>query len=236
VMVAGFKGAEGSAAWHHFATGWVPLLAVIAALSMLLGNLAALAQRSLRRLLAYSAIAHAGYMLVGLLANTPQGVAALIYYVVTYALTLLGAFGVIAVVEQSLGEEQLATFAGLSRRAPWLSFAMMIFLLSLAGIPPLAGFFGKFYLFASALAGAKNLGLLWLVIFAIGMNAVALYYYLVVLKQMYAAEPPTDAPPLSVNSWTGSAIVLLAAAVVVLGCLPNLFLDKLEATVRFIGF
>ena len=151
VMMLGFPGAEGSGAWHGYVPGWVPVLAVLAALSMVLGNLAAIVQSSVRRLLAYSAIAHAGYMLLGVLAHGRQGLASLIYYVITYGLTTLGAFGVVAVVESRTGGDRLSDFAGLSRRAPVLSFCMMIFMLSLAGIPPLAGFFGKFYVFAAAL-------------------------------------------------------------------------------------
>ena len=235
VMMAGFKGAEGSGAWHHFAQGWVPLLAILAALSMVVGNLAALVQGSVRRLLAYSAVAHAGYMLLGLLPNAQVGVAPLLYYVTTYALTTLGAFGVVAIVQEQHGEEQLATFAGLSRRAPLLSFCMMIFMLSLAGIPPLAGFFGKLYVFVAAAGSAKNLGMLWLVILAIAMNAVALYYYLIVLKQIYVADPPADAPAIAPNLLTKLTVALLAVAVVALGCLPNLWLEKLQAVVRFMG-
>ena len=101
-----------------------------------------------------------------------------------------GAFGVVSIVEGRAGGDRLSDFAGLSRRAPVLSFCMLIFMLSLAGIPPLAGFFGKFYVFASALnADPSNLGLLWLVVVALAMSAVSLYYYLQVLKQIYIAEP-----------------------------------------------
>src|SRR5437016_706579 len=176
IMMVGFAGAEGSGAWRGFAAGWVPLLAMIALFSMVLGNLAAIAQSNVKRLLAYSAIAHGGYALLGVLAANVQGIASLVYYVVTYALTVLGAFGVVSAVEERAGDARLSDFAGLSRRAPVLSLCMMIFMLSLAGIPPLAGFFGKFYLFSAA-AGAepKSLGLLWLVVVAIGMSAVSLY-------------------------------------------------------------
>ena len=136
-----------------------------------------------------------GYALLGVLTANVQGIASLVYYVVTYALTVLGAFGVVSAVEESAGDARLSDFAGLSRRAPVLSLCMMIFMLSLAGIPPLAGFFGKFYVFSAA-AGAQpeSLGLLWLVVVAIGMSAVSLYYYLQVLKQIYVAEAAADAP------------------------------------------
>lgn len=231
VMMVGFAGAEGSAAWRHIAQGWVPLVALIAALSILLGNLAAIAQSSVRRLLAYSAVAQGGYMLVGLLANNRQGLASVLYYVLTYALTVLGALGVVAVVQEKAGAEKFSAFAGLARRSPVLAFCMLIFLLSLAGIPPLAGFFGKFYLFAAALGSGKNLGLLWLVILAVAMSAVSLYYYLQVLKQIYVAEAPADAPAIRPSFLAGLAIVLLALGVVVLGCAPSLLLDKLLAAI-----
>ncbi len=159
VMAVGFAGAEGSAAWMHFMPGWVPVLAVVAALSMVLGNFVAIVQSSVRRLLAYSAIAHAGYMLLAIVAHTQQSLSALLYYVITYALATLGAFGVVGIVEQQTGGDRLAHFDGLSRRAPVLSACMFIFLLSLAGIPPLAGFFGKFYLFVSVLDSGPGLTL-----------------------------------------------------------------------------
>src|SRR5215469_13209683 len=141
---------KGSGAWHDYAAGWVPVIAVVAALSMILGNLAAIVQSSVRRLIAYSAIAHAGYMLIAVLSHNNESLASLVYYVATYGLTTIGAFGVVAVVEQGTGGEKLSDFAGLSRRAPLVSFCMLIFMLSLAGIPPLAGFFGKFYVFTAA--------------------------------------------------------------------------------------
>jgi NADH-quinone oxidoreductase subunit N len=225
LMTLAFAGAEGSAAWLHFVSGWVPILAVIAALSMLLGNLVAIIQSSLRRLLAYSAIAHAGYMLLALVAHTPQSLAALLYYVVTYALTTLGIFATIGAVEKHTGSDHLSSFNGLSRRAPVLSLCLFVFLLSLAGIPPLAGFFGKFYLFASALNAASNTtGLLWLVVLAIATSAVSLYYYLQVLKRVYVANPPAEADSIHTSFLTQAVVVLLAAAVVLLGCAPNLLL------------
>ena len=176
-------------------SGWISGLAILAALSIVLGNLAALAQSNVKRLLAYSAIAHGGYALLGVAADSPQGVASLIYYVITYGLTVVGAFGVVSLVEEKSGRAALSDFAGLGRRAPLVSFCMLVFMLSLAGIPPLAGFFGKFYVFAAAVGSGQSLGLLWLVILAIGMSAVSLYYYLQVLKQIYVTEP-ADLPRL----------------------------------------
>ncbi len=235
LMVVGFAGAEGSAAWSRIVPGWVPVLAMVAALSMLLGNLVAIVQRSARRLLAYSAIAHAGYMLLAMVAHTQQSLAALLYYVATYALATLGAFGVVAVVEKRTGSDALSNFDGLSRRAPVLSFCLFIFLLSLAGIPPLAGFFGKFYLFASVLAASSSLGLLWLVVLAIAMSAVSLYYYLQVLKRVYVASAPVDAEKIQVPMLSQLVIVLLAWAVVLLGCAPYLLLRWVLEAVRVSG-
>ncbi len=221
VMVLGFAGAEGSAAGRHFVHGWVPVLAVIAALSMLLGNLVAIVQTSVRRLLAYSAIAHAGYMLLAIVAHTPQSLAALLYYIVTYALATLGIFGVIAVVEKQTGSDHLPSFNGLSRRAPTLAACLFIYILSLAGIPPLAGFFGKFYLFTSALTASS--GLLWLIVLAIATSAVSLYYYLQVLKRAYVTNP-TDESSIHAPTLTQLVLILLAAAIFVLGAAPHLLL------------
>ncbi len=152
VMAIGFAGVEGSGAWRSYAAGWAPVLAVLAAASMVLGNLVALVQRSVKRLLAYSAIAHAGYMLLAVLSHDRQSLASMVYYTATYGLSTVGAFGVVSVVQQQTGGDAMSDFAGLSRRAPVAAFCMMVFMLSLAGIPPLAGFFGKFYIFASAVS------------------------------------------------------------------------------------
>ncbi|MCU0784675.1 MAG: NADH-quinone oxidoreductase subunit N [Verrucomicrobia bacterium] len=236
VMLLGFAGAEGSGAWRNFMSGWVPVIAIVAALSMVLGNLAAIVQSSVRRLIAYSAIAHAGYMLLAVLSHDKEAVASLLYYAVTYGLTTIGAFGVVSVVEDRAGDDKLSSFAGLSRRLPVISFCMMIFMLSLAGIPPLAGFFGKFYVFAAAIkTGAPNLGLLWLVILALAMSAVSLYYYLQVLKQIYVADVPAGATEISAPVLSQFVLSLLAAGVVLFGCVPNLLVGVLQRCVAAAG-
>ena len=228
VMVIGFSGVEGSGVWRNYIPGWVPVIACIAALSMVLGNLVAIRQTSLRRLLAYSAIAHVGYMLLALVSHTEQSFSALLYYALTYALTTVGAFGVVAAVEAKTGSDKLSDFSGLSRRAPVLSFCMLIFMLSLAGIPPLAGFFGKFYLFTAALAAApQTLGLLWLVILAIAMSAVSLYYYLQVLKRIYIADPPANAGPIQISIVSQVVLCLIAFGVALLGCVPSILLGRM---------
>jgi NADH-quinone oxidoreductase subunit N len=236
VMMLGFAGAEGSGAWRDFASGWVPVVAIGAALSMILGNFVAIVQSSVKRLLAYSAIAHAGYMLLAVLSHDNLAVASLIYYALTYGLTTIGAFGVVAVVENGTGNDKLSSFAGLSRRAPFVSLCMFVFMLSLAGIPPLAGFFGKFYVFAAVVkGGAPQLGLLWLVILAIAMSAVSLYYYLQVLKQIYVADPAPGAAPMAVPAITQVALGLMAAGVVLFGCAPGLLVERLAALLVLAG-
>ena len=238
LMISGFAAASGNGAWRDYAPGWVPTLAVLSAASMVWGNLAAIAQNNVKRLLAYSAIAHGGYALLGLLANNGEGLSSLVYYTVTYGLTVAGAFGVVMVVEAKTGGSQLENFAGLSRREPLLSLCMMVFMLSLAGIPPLAGFFGKFYLFTAAAGGAQNLGLLWLVFLAVAMSAVSLYYYLRVLKQIYVAAPaespaaPETASPVSSRLLLGA----LALGVLGLGCVPDLLVGRLLAAIQALNF
>lgn len=232
IMMIGFAGAEGSGAFRSFVAGWTPVVALVAALSMVLGNLVALAQSSVKRLLAYSAIAHAGYMLVGIMAHDEQAIVSVVYYAATYGLATIGAFGVVALVEDGAGDDKLSSFVGFSRRAPLAAFAMMIFLLSLAGIPPLAGFFGKFYLFAAALkTGAPKLGLLWLVVLAIAMSAVSFYYYLKVLKQIYVV---TEAKPVKATPASKQAQLILlglAILVILLGCFPNLLVGPLQGAI-----
>jgi NADH-quinone oxidoreductase subunit N len=239
VMAIAFAGQpiEGSGAWHNYTPGWVPVIAVVAALSMILGNLVAIVQSSVRRLIAYSAIAHAGYMLIAVLSHNEQSLVSLVYYAATYGLTTVGAFGVVAAVEQGTGGEKLSDLAGLSRRAPVVSFCMLIFMLSLAGIPPLAGFFGKFYVFTAAVnAGAPNLGLLWLVILAVGMSAVSLYYYLQVLKQIYVAPVAAGAAAIKLPALTQIVLILIAIGVVLFGCVPNLLLEPLGQAIQSAGF
>lgn len=230
VALVGLATAAGSGGAHVYTPGWVPILCILAALSMVLGNLAAIAQTSIRRLLAYSAIGHAGYMLLGLIARSPQGLSALIYYVITYALASLGAFGVLGALEAH-GVDRLEDLRGLSKRAPGLAICLMIFLLSLAGIPPLSGFFGKFYIFTAALDAQRHFGLLWLVLLAIAMSAVSLYYYLRVLKYAWVAE---DGGQASIRTpfLTRITLWIIAALVVLLGCAPSLLLSPLSQAIQ----
>lgn len=224
IFTLGFAGSTGSAVWHGYISGWMPVLAIVAALSMVLGNLTAIVQSSVKRLLAYSAIAHGGYVLLGVLAGNAPSLSAMMFYIITYALTVIGAFGVVTVVEEATGGDAISDFNGLSRRAPGLSLCLLIFLLSLGGIPPLAGFIGKFFLFSAVVNVGENLGLLWLVILAIAMSAVSFYYYLRVLKAAYVQDAADGAPAIKVPGMTMLALVVLAALVVLLGCAPGLLM------------
>jgi len=219
------------------APGWVMLIAIMAAVSVVLGNLAALVQTNVRRLLAYSAIAHSGYMLIALTSINNEGLAPVLFYVIIYALTTLGAFGVVSIVERQRGGSTLSDFVGFSRTEPVLAVSLMVFLISLAGIPPLVGFFGKFYLFSAALKGlsvSQNPTMLGLVALAIAMNAVSLYYYLIVLKHAFVIAPDKEAKPVQKARVTGSFIlvVVLALAVFLLGLCPETLLRPLHLLVK----
>src|SRR5438128_2073295 len=188
IVLVGFGPVHGSSGWHSMVAGWSPVLAVLAALSIVIGNLVALAQSNVRRLLAYSAVAHAGYTLIGFVAGGRDGFSAALFYTTVYAVTLVGAFGVVGVVRHETGGDDFSNFSGLASRSPLLAGCMAVFMLSLAGIPPLAGFFGKFYLFSAALHAGGNQGLLWLVALALVGSFVSLYYYLLVLKAVFVDE------------------------------------------------
>jgi len=204
-----------------FGGPWMVLLVTLATASMLLGNLAALAQISVRRLLAYSAIAHAGYMLIAVafFSYSPLSTNAILYYILTYGLTTIGAFGVISVVERATGSDRLDAFLGLHKRNPLLAAVLLVLFLSLAGIPPLVGFWAKFNLFAAVLNVSAGVVPFALVALAVAMSAVSLYYYLQVLKRAYVM-PAVDDTPIKANPVTLFVLVAIATAVVLLGCFP----------------
>jgi NADH-quinone oxidoreductase subunit N len=204
-----------------FATSWSFTLTILAVASMVFGNLAALAQSSVRRLLAYSAIAHAGYMLLALayFSRTPVSAQAILYYILTYGLTAIGAFGVVGVVERVSGSDQMDAFAGLHRRSPILAGVMLVLFLSLAGIPPLVGFWAKFNLFAAVLEIGKGSVPFGLVALALAMSAVSLYYYLQVLKRAFVV-PALDDTQIRVHPVTLAALLLVTLWVVMAGCFP----------------
>jgi NADH-quinone oxidoreductase subunit N len=227
---------EGSGAWPQLAG----TLMVLAAASMVVGNLAALAQTSVRRLLAYSAIAHAGYVLLGIafmhgnlgqngpsdfsraaLSSTFSSANAVLYYILTYGLTTIGAFGVVDVVQRATGSDKLDAFLGLHKRNPALAAVLLVLFLSLAGIPPLVGFWAKFNLFAAVLGVSAGPVPFALVALAVAFSAVSLYYYLQVLKRAYVM-PAADETPIKAHPVALAVLVGIAAAVVLLGCFPAL--------------
>jgi NADH-quinone oxidoreductase subunit N len=209
-----------------FRSAWMLTLAVLSAASIILGNLAALAQTSVRRLLAYSAIAHTGYILIALafFSYSPASANAVLYYILTYGLTTVGAFAVVDVVERATGSDRMDSFLGLHKRNPALAAVLLILFLSLAGIPPLVGFWAKFNLFAAVLGVDRHGTALALVVLAVAMSAVSLYYYLQVLKRAYVmpGPPGSDESPIRAHPVAMALLVLIAAAVLILGCFPSL--------------
>jgi len=208
---------------------WAPLLWVLAAITMTLGNVVALAQQNLKRMLAYSSIAHVGYMLVGVVAGGTLGNGSVLFYLLVYTFTTAGAFGTILLLEKNGREAvRIADYAGLAARHPMIAVALSIFLLSLVGIPPTAGFVGKFYLFGAAVRS----GYVWLAVIGALNSAVAAYYYLRLIVYMYMREPDADGPAVLVPSFAGClALVVALWGVVQLGVMPAPLLDLAQFAV-----
>jgi NADH-quinone oxidoreductase subunit N len=194
---------------------WLMALAVLAVLTMTLGNLAALRQTSLKRMLAYSSIAQAGYLLTGLAAGNVKGAEGALYYLIAYTFMTLGAFAVVLAVQRhDENDVSIERMHGLASRQPALAALMAIFMLSLAGIPPLAGFFGKLYVFT----GAVEAGMIWLAIVGVINSAIAAYYYLRVTVVMFMTEPVSGAVEAPKPRWpVMTTIVLAAVGTIVLG-------------------
>ena len=213
----------------------VPLLLLMAVASMAVGNLGALRQANVKRLLGYSAIANAGYILVAVVAFTDAGRAAAMFYAIVYAIATLGAFAVVSVWNDRLGREALIDdFRGAWKTSPGLSLALLVFVLSLAGIPPLAGFVGKFYLFFAAIHAAPQMeywsdGLYWLVAVALAFSVVALYYYLKILKAVFVREETGEMDNSPVGLSSSVAILVLALLTVVLGVWPEPVVDYIQS-------
>ncbi len=208
---------------------WGHILWVLAVLTMILGNLAAIVQTNIKRMLAYSSIAHAGYILVGMVAGTPNGAAGILYYLLAYIFTNLGAFAVVTMVGRK-GEANinLDDYRGLGKVHPTLALAMSIFLFSLAGIPPTAGFIGKFTIFSAAI----NAGYIWLVIIGVLTSAASVFYYFRVIMKMYMEAP--DVEPESLNFSPSMAFALSVTVMVVLyiGIFPTTYLNLATESVK----
>jgi NADH-quinone oxidoreductase subunit N len=210
---------------------WQQLFWLLAVVTMTVGNVAAVSQTNIKRMLAYSSIAHAGYVLIGVVAGTSRGVTAMLVYLFVYAFMQLGAFAVVALLHRrdTIGDE-LKDFSGLSARNPIAAFAMLLFMLSLGGIPPTAGFMGKFWLFGAAI----DAHFYWLAVIGVLNSAISLYYYVRVVVFMYikrdvSGSEPTTSPAL------GLVLGLTIAATLVLGIYPRLLFEVAEASARSIG-
>jgi NADH-quinone oxidoreductase subunit N len=195
---------------------WVPVAAMLATLTIVAGNLMALPQQNTKRLLAYSGIAHIGYMLVGFAAASATGTAMVLFYLVAYVFGNMGAFLVVEVVARAEGSEATSALRGLAQRSPLLALAMLLFLLSLGGIPFVAGFWAKLYVFWAA----AEQGLYWLVLVGALLTVVALFYYLLVAKRMYI-EAPARPERVPLPFALGLAVLLCAVGVVALGVYPK---------------
>lgn len=211
---------------------WISLLIVASVLSMFLGNLLAIAQSNLKRMLAYSSIAHIGYTLLGLIAgpHSSNGYSAAMFYIATYVLVAAGAFAIIAIMSrQGIEFDKLEDYRGLNARSPWLAFVMLLLLFSMAGVPPTVGFFAKLGLL-EALVEAK---LVWLAVLALIFAIIGAYYYLRVVMLMYFEEPTDTAmnTPIVMSYDTWVAISVNGAAVLFLGLLPSYFIDLCRISV-----
>jgi NADH-quinone oxidoreductase subunit N len=195
---------------------WMPILATFAGMTIVTGNLMAIPQQNVKRLLAYSGVAHIGYMLIGVAAASSAGVSMLLFYLVAYLFGNMGAFLVVEAVARSEQSDGIDAYRGLAQRSPLLALAMLVFLLSLGGIPFVAGFWAKLYIF---LAAAER-GMYGLVFLGAVLTVVALYYYLLVARRMYI-EPPTRSEPVPMPGLLGAAIAVCAIGVVGMGVYPS---------------
>src|SRR5204863_10150958 len=204
------------------ASEWVQMLAPLAVLTLVVGNVVAIVQSHLKRMLAYSTIANVGFIVLGFVAGTPDGYAAALYYTLVYVLVALGSFGVILLSSaKGFEADLLDDYRGLRQRDPLLALAMMMLMFSTAGVPPFVGFWAKLRIF-QVLWETDHL---WLVVIAAGMSVVGAYYYLRVVKLMYFDEPPTALPAAQPAAGVRMALGLNAAAVLLLGVLPGPLLD-----------
>ncbi len=215
---------------NHFQLDWSNVLATVAALSMILGNIAAITQNNVKRMLAYSSISHAGYALLGIIALSVTGIRSVLIYTLVYVFANLGIWAIVLMMRRhQYAGEQIDDFDGLHRRAPLWAFAMVIFLLSLGGIPPTAGFIGKYFLFAAAIQA----GFGWLAIIAVLMSAVSMFYYLRIVVAMYLR----DGQEAMLETSGGVRLVagVCLAVTLVLGILPTPLIRQVEISSHWIA-
>lgn len=192
---------------------WGAILAALSVATMTLGNLIALTQRNIKRMLAYSSIAHAGYILIGVVSVSALGLVSVVYYLIAYLVTNLAAFGVVAIFGRVAGSDDMSAYYGLSRRSPGVALAMLVAFLSLAGMPPFGGFFAKVLVFAAAISQ----GLIWLAVVGVLNSIIGLYYYLTVLKYVYLYRQEGDEQPLQVTPSNRMALVVLVVGILLVG-------------------
>ncbi len=209
------------------ALDWQSLLVAIAIITMTLGNLVAMWQTNIKRLLAYSSIAQAGYILIGVVAASSRGVTAVLLYLAAYALTNLGVFAAVIAFSNQTGSDEIEDYAGMHKRAPGLALVMIICLLSLAGIPPTAGFIGKLWLFASALE--KDLH--WLAAVGVINSVISVSYYWKVIRAMYFVDSPTE-EQLPISPSLGIALGVSVAGVLFVGIFPGTLMALLQAAAQ----
>ncbi len=206
---------------------WSLLFWVLSVLTMTIGNIVAIAQANIKRMLAYSTIAHMGYILIGPVVASQLGVAAVLFYSLAYALMTIGAFGVVVLLTHgTVRGDQIDDFTGLAQKHPLAAAIMLLFLLSLTGIPPTAGFVGKFYLFAAAVEA----GYYWLVLIAVVNSAISLFYYMRVVTAMYMRDVPSGGIATSPSFALNIALLLAAAGTLLLGIFPGPILELARAS------
>lgn len=207
---------------------WSAMLMIMAVLSMAVGNIAAIAQTNIKRMLAYSTISHMGFMLLGILSGGIEGYGAAMFYTVIYVLMNLGAFGMIMLLSREGFEaDTLEDFKGLNQRSPWLAFMMLLLMFSMAGIPPTVGFFAKF----AVLQAVVSAGYLWLAVVAVLFSLIGAYYYLRIVKLMYF-DAPESHEPIKMQPDTSLLISINSLAVLALGMLPGTLLLACAASVE----
>ena len=218
--------------FEPFITEWAPLVAVLAAATMILGTVVGVAQSNLKRMLAYSSIAHGGYLLVGLVAANQVGKAAILFYLLAYSVTNLAAFGVIAMLgARDRGNDELRDYAGLWHTRPALAALMTVCLLSLGGLPPTAGFIGKWYIFSAAVSA----GYYWLAIIGVLTSVISVFFYLRVVVMMYMSEREGTLPlPAAVTRLGMAALTVAIAVIFYLGVLPTFVLDRAAESIATI--
>lgn len=215
---------------------WPKLLIAISIITILYGNLCAIPQRNVKRLLGYSSIANAGYMLMGVAALSAAGQSAILYYLGGYLFTVLGAFMVICLVMRKVEGEDVSALAGLSQRSPLLAITLTLAMVSLAGIPPLAGFFGKFLLMKAVVEkGAANPAYYWLLAAAIFGVVISIYYYFGVVRAIYWSKDPPDLSAIEIRPAAKISIYACVAGMLWLGLFPNTFVNMASEAVKALG-